>query len=457
MKRSQRRLRNVPRIVLNGNGEIQSDSGDGRQYPFSYDSQAHLDAPHVVKFSGGRTSGMLLFMLLDNGMLKPERGDVVVFNNTTAEHPETYAFVAQCKKLVEEKYKIPFFWIEFQTYEDARGGEWTRLPAYRMVRSEPYSDADAHGYRSRGEAFEEMLSWSGYVPNQFQRTCTKNLKLETTKRFLRDWLSGQAGIAHLGHYGESSRLKDDDMYARHKRHGGEVPKDIFLQKKAYVRSRQVFRPEQSFADYSSVPKVARNGSSSHDPLDRNYYAADDVEYISFIGLRKDEMQRVSRVRQRNLEDAESDDRAGEYTYMPLSSMGIKKKEVDAFWAEQEWGLQLPEDTSLANCVYCFLKGAGGLQKVHAELNGRSANSRDRALAYSPGDLRWWRQMESLYGRNIVAEGRKIFNREKIDKINIIGFFGNSSNFSYRLLAENGKGKADISSCLDTVLPCDCTD
>ena len=455
MSKSRAWLRDVPKIGLNGNGATESGPSNGRQYAFSYDAQAHEETPHVVKFSGGRTSGMLLFMLLDNGMLKPERGDVVVFNNTTAEHPETYAFVAQCKKLVEEKYKIPFFWIEFQTYEDARGGEWTRLPSYRMVRPEPYSDADPYGYRSKGEAFEEMLSWSGYVPNQFQRTCTKNLKLETTKRFLQDWLSDQAGIVRLGHYGESSRLKDDEMYARHKKHGGEVPKDIFLQKKAYVRSCLAFRPEQSFADYSSVTKVGRNRYSSHAHHGANGFLEDgDVEYISFIGLRKDEMQRVARVRQRNLEDVESDDHAGEYIYMPLSNMGIEKKDVDAFWAKQKWGLQLSEGTSLSNCVYCFLKGAGGLHKVHAELsNGHFGVLKNGALANSPSDIRWWMQMESRYGRNIMAEGRKIRNK---GKINIIGFFGNN-NFSYQLLAKNGEGKADISPYLDTVLPCDCTD
>ena len=454
MSEEQAWLHDVPKITINGTAG--SEIGNLHQCPFSYDAQAHEEFPHVVKFSGGRTSGMLLFMLLDSGILKPERGDVIVFNNTTAEHPATYKFVAKCKQLVEEEYGVPFFWVEFQTYEDARGGEWTRLPSYRMVRSEPYSDMEPYGYRWKGEAFEEMLSWSGYVPNQFQRTCTRSLKLETTRRFLQDWLSDQDGIKHLGHYGEESRMRDDAMYARHKKHGGGVPKDVFLQKKAYVRSCLVFRPEQSFSDYSSVVHADCNGSSDNAHPRRGEFSEEgSSEYVSFIGLRKDEMQRVVRVRQRNLDDAESDRHVGEYIYMPLSSMGIEKKDVDAFWAQQEWGLQLPPDTGLSNCVYCFLKGAGGLQKVHAELNnGHSAAVGNGALSNSPCDLKWWMQMESLYGRNILAEGREIRNKEKI---NIIGFFGNRNNFSYQLLAQNGAGKANISSYLDTVLPCDCTD
>ncbi len=449
MTRKQAQVRDVPRIVVNGTAGLKTNGAC--QHFFSYDAKAHEESPHVVKFSGGRTSGMLLFMLLDNGMLKPERGDVVVFNNTSAEHPETYDFVAKCKQLVEGKYEIPFFWVEFQTYEDARGGEWTRLPSYRMVQPKPYSDEEPFGYRWKGEAFEEMLSWSGYVPNQFQRTCTKNLKLETTRRFLQDWFSGQSGIEHLGHYSETSRLKDDEMYARHKKHGGGVPKDIFLQKKAYVRSCPTFRPEQDFADYSLV--VSANANRHPSNVDPNTGMLS--EYISFIGLRKDEMQRVARVRQRNHEDAGSEEHTGEYIYMPLSSIGIEKKDVDAFWAKQEWGLQLPEDTGLSNCVYCFLKGAGGLQKVHAELNnGHSGSMGNGGLSNSPSDLKWWVQMESVYGRNIIMEGRKIRNKEKV---NIIGFFGNRNNFSYQLLAKNGAGQADISPYLDTVLPCDCTD
>lgn len=70
---------------------------------FPYESLNHEDLPHVVKFSGGRTSGMMLFVLLESGLLKAERGDVVLFNNTSAEHPQTYDFVRRCKQVVERK------------------------------------------------------------------------------------------------------------------------------------------------------------------------------------------------------------------------------------------------------------------------------------------------------------------------------------------------------------------
>ncbi len=76
----------------------------------------------------------MLFVLLENGLLDASRGDVIVFNNTSAEHPYTYRFVRDCM-CAARRYGIPFFQVEFQTYEDVRNREreWTRLPTYRLV------------------------------------------------------------------------------------------------------------------------------------------------------------------------------------------------------------------------------------------------------------------------------------------------------------------------------------
>ena len=426
-----------------------------RMREFAYDASAHEDLPHVVKFSGGRTSGMLLFMLLENKLLRAERGDVVVFNNTSAEHPETYRFIVRCKDLVESRYGVPFFWIEFQTYEDARRGEWTRLPTYRLVETAPRSEEALNGYCWKGEAFEEMLSWAGYVPNQHQRICTKNLKLETTRLFLRDWFSGKDRNKRLGHYSSNSRLDDDEMYERHRKYRGAVPRDIFMQKKAYLRSRPVFRPEQVFSEYSSATpadrdSVCRNGVNGNGATTGTHSA----DYISFVGLRADEPRRVVRVRQRNFEDSGAADDGDEYVYMPLATLGLTREDVNSFWTEQTWDLKLPDDAGLSNCVYCFLKGAGGLQKVHSELKNGGVLPADPALKNTPCDIRWWMDMESRYGRNIILEEREVRNKSQKG---IIGFFGLKSGFSYELVAEASRGRKDISGFMDSVLPCDCTE
>jgi len=42
--------------------------------------------PHIVKFSGGRSSAMMLMNLLESNELKPKRGDVVIFNKANSTH-----------------------------------------------------------------------------------------------------------------------------------------------------------------------------------------------------------------------------------------------------------------------------------------------------------------------------------------------------------------------------------
>ncbi len=241
---------------------LDSDS----DHRFRYEYPDHHKLPHVIKFSGGQTSGMLLFTLLEADLLKAERGDVVIFNNTSAEHPKTYDFARRCKQLVEKKYDIPFFWLEYQTYEDARNGEYTRLPSYRLVNTEPWSEINLDGYHWRGEVYEELLSWNGFVPTIFQRTCTQSLKLETTRAFLKEWFTNKPQTERLGHFGNSSRLEDDDLYERHLRNGGGVPKKIFLEKKQFARERPICRPAQFYADFSSP---ARKFQSSY--LDENVF------------------------------------------------------------------------------------------------------------------------------------------------------------------------------------------
>jgi len=422
-------------------------------HKFHYEIQGHDQLPHVVKFSGGRSSGMLLFTLLEAQILRAERGDVVVFNNTSAEHPATYDFSRLCKELTEEKYGIPFFWLEAQTYEDSRGGEWTRLPSYRLVHAEPYSEECPDGYHWRGEVFEELLSWKGYVPNQFKRICTTGMKLEPTRAFLEDWFGGEEQTPALGHYWEESRLHDRNLYRQHQRNRGGVPSEIYLKKKEFARSRSIVRPAQRFTDFSSAAKPFSNEIVEENCFGGSaYFGPDGVEYLSFIGIRHDEMHRVVRVRRRNSGGPEASGYEGEHVYMPLSEMGVTKEDVEAFWGKQPWDLALDPRDNLSNCTYCFLKGVRGLQKVHAALNGNGGLSEE--YRDTPSDLSWWTAMEQKYGRNLTAEQREIRNKEAGD---FIGFFGSGSRFSYQALAAAHGREADLSDFTDRALPCDCTD
>ena len=130
-------VRNIPKLTVSKQLRKPPTQHDpSKNYQFRYRAKRHSTLPHVVKFSGGRSSGMLLFTLLENKILNADRGDVILFNNTSAEHPDTYRFAQDCNK-ASNRYGIPSFWVEFQTYEDARNGEWTRLPSYRLVNDQP--------------------------------------------------------------------------------------------------------------------------------------------------------------------------------------------------------------------------------------------------------------------------------------------------------------------------------
>lgn len=68
-----------------------------------------------------------------------------------------------------------------------------------------------------------------------------------------------------------------------------------------------------------------------------------------IGIRADEMDRV-----------DPSYKKLNYCY-PLLDLGVTKREVEAFWAAQDFTLNLPEH--LGNCVGCWKKSAKKLQKV----------------------------------------------------------------------------------------------
>lgn len=449
-------MEGVPKLSLSGRTEGRKRYDAKKTYGFRYHSQDDRELPHVVKFSGGRSSGMLLFTLLENGLLDRDRGDVVVFNNTSCEHPETYRFAAECKRRVETDYGIPFFFVQFQTYEDARQGEWRRLPTYRLVNDLPHSKGNPDGFHWRGEVFEELLSHKAYVPSQFRRVCTTALKLEVTREFLRDWFASKDAISRLGHGRDESYVDVDAMHLRHMRSRGGVPKDVLMEKRAYVLSRPTCRPEQQYSHFSAPASRFQNQRLQGRVFGRRaWFGEDGIEYVAFIGLRADERLRVARVKARASNIHANAAYEGEHVYMPLTTMHVAKEDVNAFWERQNWGLKLGPETALSNCVYCFLKGVGNLQAVHGAMEDRKKR-RVRGFGSTvdtPCDIDWWARMERQYGRDLGREDRQ---RSNPDANDFIGFFGASTDFSYEVLASTGNG-AGLSKYANTLLPCDCTD
>ncbi len=446
------KLKNIPPLKIQDKVKPMSIPGydPKKVYEFHYEAKFHKDIPHVVKFSGGRSSGMLLFILLENKILDPKRGDVVVFNNTSAEHSATYKFVTECKKMTEE-YGVPFFWIEFQTYEDAVKGVWTRIPTYKLVNSKPFSGKNPHGYKADGQVFEEMLSLQSYVPNLHSRTCTSMMKIQTTRRFLKDWFAIKSEIGRCGHYYEKSMITPEIIEETHRKNRGSTPTEILLEKKKFLLSCPTYRPAQKFSDYTNSnisiynSQLVKNQSNGRASMS----GSDCMDYLSFVGFRADEPRRIVKMMARN----KGDD--GEHVYAPLAYMGVCRENVETFWREQSWGLKLPYDTNLSNCVFCFLKGTKNIVELIA-LQEKDNNAKSKKTL-SPSNIHWWASMEKKYGRDLVKEKRPLKKKHSIENP-IIGFFGVDGRVSYDLLIKRAaEGKHNKGDANYDTMPCDCTD
>jgi len=428
-----------------------------------------MNKPHIVKFSGGRSSGMMLMELLKQKKLVPERGDVILFNNTSAEHPATYDFTRKMKALAEGEYNIPFFWIEYQTYEEAGRNGWLRKGSYKIVNDQPYSADNEHGYRSAGEVFEEMISLSGFLPNMQNRICTQTLKIFITNSFLSDWFAQKPGIERLGHYGDAARMADEDVIETHEKSNGSTPERILLQKRAFVRNAAFVREEAAWKDFVDCDLRFDNEEVKRSVIgDKGQLFGDNaISYISCLGIRKDEEIRAEKIQAR-IDAAKKNPNGrslmsqppGEEILTPLVENDVSQQGVIDFWNKQDFNLELSDDGNFSNCVYCPLKGKAKLTQLAATelaeggLNGSGA---------TPASIDWWIEMEDKYGRDLKREGRKVTS----DKgVKFIGFFGATEALVYRQIKAQAMAGADHKSVNsingefvddDSYIPCNCTD
>jgi len=121
-----------------------------------------ITEPTCISFSGGRTSGYMLWRVLQaNSGLPPEAA--VCFANTGREDEATLRFVRDCG----EHWGVPINWVEFQDGE----------PLFKVVSFETAS--------RNGEPFEAVIRKRNYLPNPVTRFCTSELKIRTMHKWLR--------------------------------------------------------------------------------------------------------------------------------------------------------------------------------------------------------------------------------------------------------------------------------
>lgn len=131
-------------------------------------------------------------------------------------------------------------------------------------------------------------------------------------------------------------------------------------------------------------------------VQRQYAASINAkEHTSFVGLRADEPSRVAQMKTRDTSFLEH--RA------PLSEAGIEKKHVLAFWAAQDFDLEI--DEYQGNCTGCFLKDESDLTT---------------ALMEEETDREWWFRMNDTFGnmRPNTARDYRALYAEAEDRMQI---------------------------------------
>lgn len=107
------------------------------------------------------------------------------------------------------------------------------------------------------------------------------------------------------------------------------------------------------------------------PIDKYMKAIDRPDYITMIGIRKDEERRIAKVR--------------DGLFAPLVTAKITQKDVQSFWASNDFDLDLKfRDgvTALGNCDLCFLKGTSQVVSI---------------IRQQPERAIWWSDMEEIVG------------------------------------------------------------
>jgi 3'-phosphoadenosine 5'-phosphosulfate sulfotransferase (PAPS reductase)/FAD synthetase len=125
-----------------------------------------IDGPALISFSGGRTSGYMLWRIIQaHGGTLPD--DVrVTFSNTGREMPETLNFVRDCG----EQFGVDIVWLEYRWREDG---------------SHSFDRVDHQTASRNGEPFDQLIMARSMLPNPVMRFCTQELKIRVMGKFAR--------------------------------------------------------------------------------------------------------------------------------------------------------------------------------------------------------------------------------------------------------------------------------
>ena len=135
-----------------------------------------IEEPALISFSGGRTSGFMLWNILKAFDGKLPEDIFVVFANTRIEAPETLDFIND----VSNKWDVDIKWLELSIHQER--------PIWR-TKEVTYETASKNG-----EPFDMLIEKRSFLPNSVMRFCTSELKINVMKRFMlslgyKDWFN----------------------------------------------------------------------------------------------------------------------------------------------------------------------------------------------------------------------------------------------------------------------------
>lgn len=145
-----------------------------------------IEGPAVISFSGGRTSGYMLWRILQaHQWILPD--DVkVIFANTGKEMPETLDFVRDCGP----HWNVPIHWVEYRAKTD--DGKQFAVVNYETA-------------SRNGEPFAAVNIDRTYLPNPVARFCTVELKVRVMHRFIKSAFGFEEWTSCIGMRADEQR------------------------------------------------------------------------------------------------------------------------------------------------------------------------------------------------------------------------------------------------------------
>ncbi len=124
-----------------------------------------IEGPALISFSGGRSSGYMLYQILKAHDFKLPENVIVSFQNTGKEMPETLEFINQCSV----EWGVGIVWLEYRP----------------LIKGHTFEIVNFETASRNGEPFEAIIDKKSYLPNPVTRFCTYELKVKTAERFCR--------------------------------------------------------------------------------------------------------------------------------------------------------------------------------------------------------------------------------------------------------------------------------